>query len=78
MQVDKRVSGIALLNLLYFLFYSIQRQWELIFLRNGFRPYWRCYFPNTQAVIYVVDSSDTDRIGVAKEEFHAILEVNFC
>lgn len=42
------------------------------------RPYWRCYFPNTQAVIYVVDSSDTDRIGVAKEEFHAILEVNYC
>ncbi|CAN1341723.1 ADP-ribosylation factor 1 [Linum perenne] len=39
------------------------------------RPYWRCYFPNTQAVIYVVDSSDTDRIGIAKEEFHAILEV---
>ncbi|CAI0376552.1 unnamed protein product [Linum tenue] len=38
------------------------------------RPYWRCYFPNTQAVIYVVDSSDTDRIGIAKEEFHAILE----
>ncbi|CAN1341719.1 ADP-ribosylation factor 1, partial [Linum perenne] len=37
-------------------------------------PYWRCYFPNTQAVIYVVDSSDTDRIGIAKEEFHAILE----
>ncbi|CAI0376553.1 unnamed protein product [Linum tenue] len=26
------------------------------------------------AVIYVVDSSDTDRIGIAKEEFHAILE----
>ncbi|XVE53497.1 hypothetical protein DITRI_Ditri03aG0008000 [Diplodiscus trichospermus] len=37
-------------------------------------PYWRCYFPNTQAIIYVVDSSDTDRIGTAKEEFHAILE----
>lgn len=29
-------------------------------------------------MIYVVDSSDTDRIGVAKEEFHAILEVNYC
>ncbi|KAD3068055.1 hypothetical protein E3N88_35935 [Mikania micrantha] len=39
-----------------------------------FRPYWRCYFPNTQAVIYVVDSSDTDRLVIAKEEFHAILE----
>lgn len=40
-----------------------------------FRPYWRCYFPNTQAIIYVVDSSDTDRLVVAKEEFHSILEV---
>ncbi|KAL0289750.1 UNVERIFIED_CONTAM: Xylose isomerase [Sesamum calycinum] len=38
------------------------------------RPYWRCYFPNTQAIIYVVDSSDTDRLVIAKEEFHAILE----
>jgi hypothetical protein len=39
------------------------------------RPYWRCYFPNTQAIIYVVDSSDTDRLVIAKDEFHAILEV---
>ncbi|CAL9098429.1 unnamed protein product [Musa textilis] len=38
------------------------------------QPYWRCYFPNTQAVIYVVDSSDTDRLVTAKDEFHAILE----
>eukprot|EP00245_Coleochaete_scutata_P001810 TRINITY_DN1225_c2_g1_i1.p1 TRINITY_DN1225_c2_g1~~TRINITY_DN1225_c2_g1_i1.p1 ORF type:complete len:183 (+),score=39.97 TRINITY_DN1225_c2_g1_i1:100-648(+) len=42
--------------------------------QTSIRPYWRCYFPNTQAVIYVVDSSDTDRMGVAKEEFHSILE----
>ncbi|CAN7136912.1 unnamed protein product [Brassica rapa subsp. narinosa] len=47
--------------------------WDLGSFPNKI-PYWRCYFPNTQAVIYVVDSSDTDRIGVAKEEFHAILE----
>ena len=40
------------------------------------RPYWRCYFPNTQAIIYVVDSSDTDRLVIAKDEFHAILEVH--
>uniref|UniRef100_M1CMH0 ADP-ribosylation factor 1 n=1 Tax=Solanum tuberosum TaxID=4113 RepID=M1CMH0_SOLTU len=44
--------------------------WVLLLLR----PYWRCYFPNTQAIIYVVDSSDTDRLVVANEEFHAILE----
>ncbi|KAJ6924973.1 ADP-ribosylation factor 1-like [Populus alba x Populus x berolinensis] len=42
--------------------------------QTSIRPYWRCYFPNTQAVIYVVDSSDTQRIGIAKEEFHSILE----
>ncbi|PSS21069.1 ADP-ribosylation factor like [Actinidia chinensis var. chinensis] len=42
--------------------------------QTSIRPYWRCYFPNTQAVIYVVDSSDTDRLVIAKDEFHAILE----
>ncbi|KAJ0030046.1 hypothetical protein Pint_12572 [Pistacia integerrima] len=42
--------------------------------QTSIRPYWRCYFPNTHAVIYVVDSSDTDRILIAKEEFHSILE----
>ncbi|XP_044464460.1 ADP-ribosylation factor 1-like isoform X3 [Mangifera indica] len=44
--------------------------------QTSIRPYWRCYFPNTHAVIYVVDSSDTDRILIAKEEFHSILGVS--
>ncbi|KAL6762000.1 ARF-like small GTPase [Haematococcus lacustris] len=42
--------------------------------QTSIRPYWRCYYPNTQAIIYVVDSTDTERIGISKEEFHAILE----
>lgn len=42
--------------------------------QTSIRPYWRCYYPNTQAVIYVVDSSDTERIGTSRDEFHAILE----
>ena len=42
--------------------------------QTSIRPYWRCYYPNTQAVIYVVDSTDVDRIGTARAEFHAILE----
>ena len=42
--------------------------------QTSIRPYWRCYYPHTQAVIYVVDSSDTERIATAKQEFHAILE----
>jgi len=26
--------------------------------QSSIRPYWRCYYPNTNAVIYVVDSAD--------------------
>ena len=42
--------------------------------QTSIRPYWRCYYPNTPAIIYVVDSSDVERIGTASEEFHALLE----
>lgn len=42
--------------------------------QTSIRPYWRCYYPNTQAIIYVVDSSDTERIGTSAAEFHAILD----
>lgn len=40
------------------------------------RPYWRCYYSNTDAVIYVVDSCDRDRIGISKSELVAMLEVS--
>lgn len=39
------------------------------------RPYWRCYYSNTDAVIYVVDSSDRDRMGISKSELVTMLEV---
>ncbi|KAL8275989.1 hypothetical protein Esti_000105 [Eimeria stiedai] len=38
------------------------------------RPYWRCYYPNTQALIYVVDSSDVDRISDARQELLLMIE----
>jgi len=38
------------------------------------RPYWRCYFSNANAIMYVVDSSDTERMGVSKAELLAMLE----
>ena len=38
------------------------------------RPYWRCYYPNTNAVIYVVDSADKERIDMAKQEMYAMLQ----
>ncbi|XP_057321021.1 ADP-ribosylation factor-like protein 1 [Microplitis mediator] len=36
--------------------------------QTSIRPYWRCYYSNTDAVIYVVDSADRDRIGISKDE----------
>lgn len=38
------------------------------FLLLLLRPYWRCYYSNTDAIIYVVDSADKDRIGISKDE----------
>eukprot|EP01098_Paradermamoeba_levis_P012839 TRINITY_DN5706_c0_g1_i1.p1 TRINITY_DN5706_c0_g1~~TRINITY_DN5706_c0_g1_i1.p1 ORF type:complete len:180 (-),score=39.31 TRINITY_DN5706_c0_g1_i1:113-652(-) len=42
--------------------------------QSSIRPYWRCYYPNTNAIIFVVDSADTERVGISKEELHAMLE----
>lgn len=45
--------------------------------QTSIRPYWRCYYPNTDALIYVVDSADIDRLHIAKQELHAMLEVGY-
>ena len=42
--------------------------------QSSIRPYWRCYYPNTNAVIYVVDSNDRDRISDAKFELQQLLQ----
>ncbi|KAK8818444.1 ADP-ribosylation factor-like protein 1 [Blastocystis sp. ATCC 50177/Nand II] len=41
--------------------------------QTSIRPFWRCYYPNTDAIVFVVDSADTDRIPIAKTELMAIL-----
>ncbi|RMX59850.1 hypothetical protein pdam_00020340 [Pocillopora damicornis] len=38
------------------------------------RPLWRPYFQNTQGLIYVVDSSDLERINEARRELFAVLD----
>ena len=38
------------------------------------RPLWQHYFENTDAVIFVVDSSDKDRLEEAREELDSILQ----
>ena len=45
--------------------------------QTSIRPYWRCYYSNTDAIIYVVDSSDRERIGISKHELVSMLEVFF-
>ncbi len=42
--------------------------------QTGIRPFWRCYFSGTDAIIYVVDSTDKERMGVAKHELFALLD----
>ena len=42
--------------------------------QTNIRPYWRCYYSNTHAIIYVVDSCDKDRISLSKKELMAMLE----
>ena len=39
--------------------------------QTSIRPYWRCYYQNTNAIIYVVDSADSERMGISKQELCA-------
>ena len=42
--------------------------------QTGLRPYWRCYYQDTNAVIFVVDSADRERIEIAKQELELMLQ----
>ena len=42
--------------------------------QTSIRPYWRCYYQNTNAIIYVVDSADAERMGISKQELVTMLE----
>ena len=42
--------------------------------QTSIRPYWRCYYPNTDAIIFVVDSCDSERLGIARQELLAMLD----
>ncbi|KAG8702529.1 hypothetical protein FRC09_004686, partial [Ceratobasidium sp. 395] len=37
------------------------------------RPYWRCYYANTHAIIYVIDASDQDRLQTSRAELLTML-----
>jgi len=41
--------------------------------QSSIRPYWRCYFANTKAIIYVIDSSDLGRLQTSRAELLTLL-----
>jgi ADP-ribosylation factor-like protein 1 len=41
--------------------------------QTSIRPYWRCYYANTAAVIFVIDSIDIDRLQTAADELNSML-----
>ncbi|EIW76087.1 ARF SAR [Coniophora puteana RWD-64-598 SS2] len=41
--------------------------------QSSIRPYWRCYFPNTSAIIYVIDASDHARLQTSRTELLTML-----
>ncbi|QSS62771.1 ADP-ribosylation factor, partial [Histoplasma capsulatum] len=41
--------------------------------QTSIRPYWRCYYANTAAVIFVIDSTDIERLGTASDELATML-----
>ena len=40
--------------------------------QEALRPYWSCYYNNTNAVIFVIDSCDKERIHMARAELHKL------
>jgi ADP-ribosylation factor protein 1 len=42
--------------------------------QDKIRPLWRHYYANTNAVIFVVDSNDKDRLPEAKDELHKMMD----
>lgn len=41
--------------------------------QKSFREQWKCYYPNTQGVIYMLDSTDWARADLARQELFELL-----
>ena len=42
--------------------------------QTGLRPYWRCYYQDTNAIVFVIDSADKERLEIAKQELELMLQ----
>ena len=57
---------------------SIHISWRQLTVQDlggqtSIRPYWRCYYANTAAVIFVIDSTDIERLEIAADELRSML-----
>lgn len=41
--------------------------------QTSIRPYWRSYYANTAAVVFVIDSTDIERLEIAADELRSML-----
>lgn len=41
--------------------------------QKAIRPYWKNYYDNTDGMVFVVDSSDEERLGECVEELNSLL-----
>ena len=42
--------------------------------QSELRPYWKCYYPKTNAIIFVIDSTDKERLDIAKQELFLLIQ----
>ena len=42
--------------------------------QTSLRPTWRCFYDDTDAIIWVLDAVDKDRFGISRRELFALLE----
>jgi len=60
---------------LQFQVWDLGGQNSIRYPRSYHRQYWEMYYPNTNAILYVIDSHDKARFSKAAEELNKVLEV---
>ena len=41
--------------------------------QSEFRPYWKCYYEKANGIVFVIDSTDKERLDIAKQELFVLI-----
>lgn len=44
--------------------------------QKSIRPFWRNYYEETDAIVWVIDSADSDRLRMCKDELQSVLNAD--